>query len=107
MYGETDTEGAALKAAHSIREPRVRHFYDAQKVVGRAIARSLGGDGQIAWDIYLFYETGVTWQQRPPEPVAWAHQLAACDWADTAHRRCGEDLLKELRRVMDNLTASS
>lgn len=74
MYGSGDTEVTAIGTARAIRNPRVRHFYDADKLAGRAVAVSLGGEGETAWDIYLFYEQGTVWQHRPPVPVAWAHQ---------------------------------
>jgi hypothetical protein len=104
MYGAADTEVAAIRTAQTMRDQRVRHFFDPEKEVGKAIAHSLAGDGQIAWDVYLFYRQGALWQQDPPQPVAWAHQLNVCEWADLAHQHCGEELVRELRRFMDNLT---
>jgi hypothetical protein len=53
-----DDERAAREAVPLVADPRVRHFYDGQRLVGRAIAAALGMDGaagEIAWDRYLFY----------------------------------------------------
>lgn len=100
VYGAGDTQLAAAKSAHSMRDPRVRHFYDPEERVGEAIAASLGGEGQIAWDIYLFYEPGSVWEGELPAPIGWAHQLTVCEWADAAHQHCGERLPDELYRIM-------
>jgi hypothetical protein len=68
-------------------------------LVGTEIARSVGGEGKTAWDIYLFYEKGSEWDELPPEPIAWMHQLWD-RWADPKHRHCGEELVEELRKTM-------
>ena len=100
MYGASDTQLAAAKSAHAIRDLRVRHFYDPEKQVGKAIAASLGAEGQIAWDIYHFYKPGDLWEGELPAPIGWTHQLTVCEWADAAHQHCGEKLIGELQRIM-------
>jgi hypothetical protein len=73
---------------------RVTHFHDPERLVGEAIARSLGGDGQVAWDIYLFYGPGASWDgETPPTPHDWRHQLSTqCPWADPSRFSWGEQL---------------
>lgn len=107
MYGASDTEEAAMRTARAIRDPRVRHFYDPDKLAGNAVAASLGGEGETACDVYLFYEQNAVWQHRPPVPVAWAHQLMDCSWADPSRIRCGDDLVSELRQATGRLTTNS
>jgi hypothetical protein len=99
---------AAQEAAKEfVQDPRVCHFDDAEGQVGRAIARSLGAEeGNVAWDIYLFYERGRVWLEEPPIPSAWMHQLQGSRWADPSHLHSGEDLIRELDRTLRRLTDS-
>lgn len=100
-----DTEMAAKRAAAEILpDPRVHHFYDPEKRVGEAIARSLGGEeGKVAWDIYLFYKAGSEWAENPPTPIAWMHQLTDSSWADHVHYHSGDDMVDALYKTMKEL----
>ena len=97
---------AARLAARSMQAPSVHHFHDPSKQTGRAVAQSLGAPGKVAWDIYLFYAQGAAWDQGPPPPTRWAHQLGD-SWADPARYRHGSDLMAELCRAMTELTGAS
>jgi hypothetical protein len=48
-----DSAATAHVSARRYGDHRVDHFYDADRSAGRAIARGLGGEGDVAWDIYL------------------------------------------------------
>lgn len=102
----TDNETAAISSARLITDSRARHFYDSNALVGKAIASRLGSPGAIAWDFYLFFSSGLKWHQKPPIPVEWAHQLSDA-WADSKHFFWDENLVQELRRVMENRTKSN
>lgn len=97
-----DSKHTAQKAAEMFTDHRVIHFYDSQKSSGKAIANCLGWTGQVAWDIYLFYEAGVEWNDAPPRPIYWMHQLKD-SWADKAHFRTGDDLRSELLNAMTEI----
>jgi len=96
-------EATAQESARIIEDPRVRHFHDPERRAGRALAASLGGQGKVAWDIYLFYAKGGEWIEDPPRPTDWMHQLSA-SWADPARLRAGDDLVEELRETMTRVT---
>ena len=96
----SDNANQAKKAAQTIVDPRLRHFYDPKRQVGKIIAQSLGGPHKIGWDIYLFYSAGSTWEKIPPQPIAWVHQLSD-SWLD--HYHFGDDLEKELRKIAKGL----
>ncbi|MGD9251880.1 MAG: hypothetical protein PVG19_11675 [Desulfobacterales bacterium] len=98
----SDSLEAATQAAGPFSDRRVRHFFDPHKEVGKAIAEGLGWAGQIARDIYLFYAPGQKWDEHPPSPVAYAHQLTNA-WADRDHYRVAADLTDELRKSMGKL----
>jgi hypothetical protein len=76
-----DTYEAAQKAEKKFKDKRVKQFYDPQQLAGRAIAKSLGHSDQVAWDIYLFYPGGALWEDLPPPPETFMHQLRD-SWAD-------------------------
>ena len=99
----SDSRIMAHVRALTMQDPRVRHFHDPKKRVGRAIARGLGGRDNIAWDIYLFFEPGGEWDGGPPPPAWWAHQLLGSSWADPAHYHRGDDLIGQLRQAMADL----
>ncbi len=101
---ESDSKEAAREAAQMIDDSRVRQFHDPERLAGRAIAESVGGEHQIAWDFYLFYEKGLKWGKRPPAPTAWAHQLSA-DRTDPIRFHRAEDLVKELEQHMAELAS--
>ena len=81
-------------AAALVPDARVAHFHDPERLVGKAIARSLGGDGEVAWDIYLFYGPEAIWDgETPPRPDDWRHQLGTqCPWADPSRVSWGAQL---------------
>lgn len=100
-----DTLSAARVMAAEIADRRVRHFYDAQRRAGKAIAKMLGGAGETAWDTYLFYEDGEVWQSQPPTPTRWTHQLTDCQWIDAKYLRTGALLHQTIGYFMQSLTA--
>jgi len=100
---EPDSADAAEAAARIVGDPRARHFYDPNRGVGQAIAASIGGRGQVAWDMVLFYPAGGEWQAAPPRPATWAHQLAGEVWADPLRYRGGGGLLEALCAAMSEL----
>lgn len=61
---------------------RVEHIWDADAIFGNLFAKALDLKG-IAWDVYLLYAPGVTWNSdAPPEPTFWMHQLPTKTGAD-------------------------
>jgi hypothetical protein len=97
-----DSRKAAEVSAGTFNDPRVYQFYDPRQRSGRAVADSLGWQGRVAWDIYLFYTAGHKWNEAPPVPVDWMHQLSD-PWADHDRLRTGEDLVRELESSMNAL----
>jgi hypothetical protein len=98
-----DSGVTAEKSAGSFRDPQVRQFYDPDRHCGKAIGNSVGWQGKIAWDIYLFYTPGSEWIKSPPTPVDWIHQLKET-WADRDRLRTGRDLVEGLETAMSKLT---
>ena len=87
----SDSMEAALNAARPLTDQRVRHFFDPEQEVGKAIAESLEWKGQVAREIFLFYQAGQEWEDHPPPPVDFAHQLTNA-WADRDRLKIAGDL---------------
>ena len=83
-------------AAQSIKDERVQHFYDREQLVGQALSNRLGDPDTIVWDSYLFFSAGNTWDQQPPLPTAWVHQMYDV-WPEHQHE--GDALIEELRKI--------
>lgn len=94
-----DSDVTAKDSAKIISHESVRHFYDPDRLSGKAIAESVGWRGKVAWDIYLFYAPGAEWIEGPPIPAAWMHQLSE-SWADRDHFRTGDYLVRELHSTV-------
>ena len=99
---DDDNFEAALPSVKALNDDRVHHFYDSNKVIGRTIAESVGWQGNIAWDIYLFYPPAAIWAKAPPIPEYWMHQLKD-DWSTKERYRTGDDLKNELSDSMRKL----
>lgn len=102
---DSDSAEAAREAARIFDDVRVRQFHDPERRAGKAIAASLGGQGKIAWDIYLFYASGSDWSARPPVPAEWVHQLSA-DWADQTRFHWEGHLVTKLDEIMSRLSGT-
>jgi hypothetical protein len=100
-----DSEVTAKEKAVIFNDARVRQFYDPDQRSGKTIAENLGYDGKVAWDIYLFYQSGDEWIKAPPTPAYWMHQISE-SWASRSHFHTGDDLLKELYIAAKKITTN-
>jgi hypothetical protein len=99
---DNDSIEAAHPSVKYLSDKRFQHFYDQEQVVGKEIAKSIGWDGHVAWDIYLFYAPYTGWNNGPPAPKSWMHQLKD-SWAGKEHFRRGEELVNALLNAMTTL----
>ncbi len=74
---QADNAAAGLDAEALLTDPRVAHYWDEERSLGKLYGRllTLPRGRQLAWDIYFVYAPGVTWEDEPPRPTAWMHQL--------------------------------
>ena len=76
-----------------LTDPRVVHFWDEGKVVGRWYETSVtrqgkAGSDRVEWDAYFLYGPQASWQQELPELLSWGHPIVS------TNDRFREDLLR-------------
>ena len=98
----SDSHEAARKAVSKFKDGRVRQFFDTNQLAGKAFAGSLGHDGKVAWDFYLFYPVNSIWKERPPHPEVFMHQLRD-SWADQSYLFQKDKLRLKLTETMKTL----
>lgn len=96
---DTDTPEAADEASGKFSDGRVTQFFDPGQLAGKAVAESLGHMDKVAWDFYLFYPPGVQWEELPPEPECFMHQLPG-GWPDSINLFEKKKLTKKLEKTM-------
>ncbi len=101
MLPEDESADVAALSAE-LAAPGIQWFRDPKRRAGHSIAAVLGAPDLVAWDVYLFYERQAVWEQRPPAPREWVHQLSDPQ-ADPARRRTGNRLEPELRRLAEEI----
>ena len=87
----TDDLNSATESAARVTDPRLAAFHDPHHELGRAMARSLGWKGHVAWDTYFVYRPGTLWTAAEmPTPDEWFHQLKDREmWEQTAEADVG------------------
>lgn len=97
---QADDAAAARAGAEAFPPDRVEHAWDPDRRAGELFARMLGLR-RVAWDVYLLYAPGITWEEEePPEPSSWMHQLPAAVDADPMDLLNTAKLLEQLAPVL-------
>lgn len=68
----------AKKLAPEIIDERMFHFWDPEMSLGKLFKKPLNFKNEYptAWDVYMIYEKGITWEgTHPPPPTFWMHQV--------------------------------
>ena len=70
--------GAARAASSRMDDPRVSHYLDPDYAVATPyrtiLDLSLSGE-EPAWDAFLVFDRQTRWEEQPPAPADWMHQL--------------------------------
>jgi len=97
-----DNKQVAEKLTGSFLDDRKRESWDEANVLGKNVSRSLGLT-RDAWDVYLVYPAGVTWNGKTiPEPEFWMHQLGK-SYGVTRKNQLDKD---RLAQRVESLTAA-
>jgi hypothetical protein len=71
-----DSLNAAKGCETGFSDPRVQHYWDPDRIMGRYLSQTLKLKASIAWDVYLIYLPDHPWDtELPPAPEFWMHQL--------------------------------
>jgi copper chaperone CopZ len=140
---EGDGSGPASTSSAVLAAPHVRQYWDPARHVGTALRKDVFPDAvdqmqrsipkehflepyllgrdktQPEWDIYLFFEPGIDWNDRAPVPSRWVRQTALFPsnqggeptsvlWAnDYASAPVEGSLTEHLRRLLRPVTRSA
>ena len=93
-----DQRTPAQEACSLASDKRAAHFWDAEGALPRTFSDVLNlPSGCPAWDVYLTYPPGIRWEEGPPAPPYWQHQLGAVARAPQLE---GEALAAHLRLIL-------
>ena len=95
-----DFRGEARKLSNSFRDKRVSYFLDPESSTGQQWERVLKTERFIAWDVYLLYGTDAQWEEEPPPPAFWMHQLGGVTKAPTFDEATFTARLKAMLKEM-------
>ena len=106
-----DFKGEQRKLSRSFGDKRVSYFSDSESLSGKLWERVLNTERLIAWDVYLLYGPDAKWEQEPPPPDYWMHQLGGVTKApkfnEEVFRAKLKDMLGEIKRpTTDEATRS-
>jgi hypothetical protein len=75
-----------------LTDPRVTHFWDAEKVVGTWYGEHVTAksSGHVEWDAWFLYDAGATWDDGPAPLIDWGRTIVAT--RDELRRRSFERL---------------
>lgn len=73
-----DGREKALNSRAVVSDPRALHFWDGTRSLGKEYKDILKLQPEIeaAWDVYLAFGRLAEWNEKPPRPNEWMHQLS-------------------------------
>lgn len=63
-----DSKASLPQATKRFSDTRVRQYWDAKAELSRAYSPILKAE-DVAWDVYLLFDRGAEWKDKPPVPV--------------------------------------
>ena len=102
-----DFKGEARKLSSSFRDKRVSYFLDPDSSTGKRWERVLKTGRFIAWDVYFLYGPDAHWEEEPPQPDYWMHQLGGVTKAPRLDEATFRAKLSEMLKEMKAPSATS
>lgn len=93
---------ASRKLANQLTDRRVRYFKDPDSLSGMLWEKVLKTERAIAWDVYLLYDADAQWENEPPKPAFWMHQLGGVTIAPRLDEEKFTEELKALLKKLDS-----
>ncbi len=72
-----DERAKVADVTELIQNDRVQHFWDEDKSLGLSFGKvvTLPRERTLARDVYYVYDEKAEWNDQPPAPAGWMHQL--------------------------------
>lgn len=94
----------AERLAPEIKDSRIYNFWDSNMLLGKLFKKplNLNKEYKTAWDVYLIYESGITWEgSNPPKPTYWMHKLGGNEsGAEKSLFLDEEEFFKKLKNII-------
>ena len=92
-----DSKASLPQATKRFSDTRVHQYWDAKAELSRAYSPILKAEG-VAWDVYLLFDRGTEWKDRPPVPVFVMDKIGL----PNGKRLDGAELAKELSALRNS-----
>src|SRR5580693_9144469 len=96
-----DFRGESRKLSKAVPDPRVTFFSDPGSLTGSLWLQVLQTGTETAWDVYMLYGADAEWEQKPPMPSFWMHQLDGVTKAPLLNEEEFERKLREMLKMVD------
>jgi hypothetical protein len=95
-----DVASAARREGGRIHDSRALHFFDPTARLAQEYSATLHLPFRIpAWDVYMVFGPRARWDDQPPAPAYWMHQLGS---APRELRLDGKQLARAVRELLDS-----
>lgn len=101
-----DSKEMAQAAANLLHGDRVTHFWAEDRWVGEALQEQVGLESP-AWDVFLLFPQGATWQGSPPEARLMMHNLRGSDELPKEAYLNGLELAEGVRELLSQPAAAT
>ena len=73
-----DNRSKAVSSMSNVPDARGTHFWDSNASLAKQYGVVLGlpEGSKFAWDTYMAFDVNATWNDAPPKPIDWMHQLS-------------------------------
>lgn len=95
-----DSEATARQATSYIPDPRVRHFWSAQRFAGKAFQEAVGLKATPAWRVFLVFAPGRSWTAAAPAPDHSMHELFGEEETPRVDRLNAKQLAKWVQALL-------
>lgn len=101
MLSSDDASAATAQADQFTDSRLMLEGWDTDRKIGKVFEQTLALT-RTAWDVYLVYDPGVSWEgDLPPEPSYWMHQLTEDSGADQQYCLNPVMLARELEKRLE------
>lgn len=99
-----DVESAARREARRVNDQRAINFFDPNSKLATLYSEILQFPrGFPAWDVYFVFGPELRWDNKPPPPTYWMHQLGRA--APPGLRLDGEKLAQVVNSLLAGIQA--